>query len=266
MAPMSYGISLKGGLMYDERKKEILKLLAARGYMTVEELAQHLYISEPTIRRDLHNLAKEGVIKRIHGGASYIGRDSYEWPFDMRTRVNLPQKRKIAKAAADLIGDGDHIFLDAGSTCSFLAEVLDPSLRITIVNNCFPTIQKLSENTHFKLECPCGQYVPSHVGIFGEDAQMFIRKRHAHYYFASAAGIDAKAGVTVRAQVEMSIKRAMRENADSMVLLMDHSKMGEINYYQVFEVPEIDILITDSQLPEDLLEVCDKKGVEVIIV
>lgn len=109
--------------MYDERKKEILKLLAARGYMTVEELAQHLYISEPTIRRDLHNLAKEGVIKR-----------------------------------------------------------------------------------------------------------------------------------------------AMRENADSMVLLMDHSKMGEINYYQVFEVPEINILITDAPLPEDLAELCDKKGVEVIIV
>ena len=96
MAPMSYGISLKGGLMYDERKKEILKLLAARGYMTVEELAQHLYISEPTIRRNLHNLAKEGVIKRINGGASYIGRDSYEWPFDMRMRSCRRIRRRCA--------------------------------------------------------------------------------------------------------------------------------------------------------------------------
>ena len=252
--------------MYDERKKEILRLLSTRGYMTVEELAQHLYISEPTIRRDLRNLDREGVIKRIHGGASYIGRDTYEWPFDMRTRVNLTEKRKITKVAADLIGDGDHIFLDAGSTCSFLSEVLDPSLRITIVNNCFPTIQKLSENTHFTLECPCGQYVPSHVGIFGEEAELFIRKRHADYYFASAAGVNARSGVTVRALVEMSVKRAMLENADCMVLLVDHSKMGVNNYYQCFEISEIDILITDAPLPEDLAEACYKKGVEVIIV
>lgn len=249
--------------MDTERKNEILKLLSQRGYMTVEDLAQQLYVSGPTIRRDLALLQKEGSVKRIHGGASYIRRDSYEWPFDMRTRVNLPEKRRIAQAAAELIGDGNHIFLDAGSTCSFLVEMLDPSLRITLVNNCFPTIQRLSENSNFTVECPCGQYVPSHVGIFGDDASLFIRKRHADYYFASAAGIDVRAGVTIRALLERSIKRAMRENADCMVLLMDHSKMGALNYYQVFELSEIDILITDSPLPEDLMAECEKKKVEV---
>ena len=251
--------------MHGERKEKILRLLAGRGYMTVEELAGQLYVSEPTVRRDLVSLAKEGAVRRIHGGASYIGRDTYEWPFDMRTRVNLTEKRRIAREAARLVGDGDHIFLDGGSTCSFLAETLDPSLRLTLLNNCFPTIRQLSENRHFTVECPCGQYVPSHVGVFGEETEMFIRRRHADYYFASAAGLDVRAGVTVRALVEMSVKRAMRENADCTVLLLDHSKMGVRNYYQVFSLAEIDILITDMPLPEDLLAQCAKEDVEVIV-
>ena len=205
--------------MYGERREAILRLLAGSGYMTVEELAARLYVSAPTIRRDLVALAQEGAFRRNHGG----------------------------------------------STCSYLAETLDPSLRLTLLNNCFPTIQKLSENRHFTVECPCGQYVPSHVGIFGEEAETFIRRRHADYYFDSAAGLDAQAGVTVRALVEMSVKRAMRENADCTVLLLDRSKMGVRNYYQVFALAEIDILITDAPLPAEIRAQCDAKGVDVIV-
>ena len=103
-----------------ERKQQILVLLSAEGYMTVEDLAERVYVSVPTIRRDLAALAEEGSIRRVHGGASHVSRESYEWPFDLRDRVNLPEKSVIGKLAAKLVKDGDHIFIDSGSTCHFM--------------------------------------------------------------------------------------------------------------------------------------------------
>ena len=105
-----------GENMQEDRKSEIIKLLSTRGYMTVEELSELLYVSGPTVRRCLQSLAEEGRIKRVHGGASYIGRDSYEWTLDMRSRVNPQEKRVIGKLAAELVGEGNHIFLITNHT------------------------------------------------------------------------------------------------------------------------------------------------------
>lgn len=247
-----------------DRRKKILALLNERSYMTVEELAQQIYVSVPTIRRDLKSLAEEGIIKRVHGGASHVSRDSFEWPFELRNRVHLREKRIIGKLAASLLNEGDHIFIDSGNSCRFMAEELSPDLRITALSNCVPTLQALSRLPNATIECPCGQYVPSHLSIFGDDAAAFIRTRCANYYFASAVGLDLRAGVNLRTSLDISVKKAMRAQSDKMDLLMDHSKMGEANYYRVFDFSEIDILITDCPLPQELAERCQQEKVQVI--
>ena len=221
-----------------ERKNQILALLDSQGYMTVEELAERVFVSVPTIRRDLAALAEEGSVRRVHGGASHVSRETFEWPFDLRDRVNLPEKRVIGKLAAKLIEDGDHIFIDSGSTCHFMVEALDPGIHLTALSNCIPTIQALSAFRNVTIECPCGEYVPSHVSVFGIETADFIRTRYARYYFASATGIDLKTGVNVRTLMDMPVKKTMRERAEKMVLLMDHTKMGEANYYTVFRFSE----------------------------
>ena len=88
-----------------ERRKQILSLLSSHGYMTVEELAERIYVSVPTIRRDLAALAEEGSVRRVHGGASHVSREAFEWPFDLRDRVNLPEKRVIGSLAAKLASE-----------------------------------------------------------------------------------------------------------------------------------------------------------------
>ena len=254
-----------GENMQEDRKGEIIKLLSTRGYMTVEELAEQLYVSGPTVRRCLQTLAEEGRIKRIHGGASYIGRDSYEWTLDMRSRVNPREKRVIGKLAAELVGEGNHIFLDAGSTCHFLAKELDPSMKMTILTNSIPTIMELSGHKNCQIESPCGQYYPSHTSFFGEESAQFIRKRHADYYFATSTAMDSRNGVSVRSLVEVSVKQAMRDCADCMVLLMDHTKMETTDYYHLFDFSQVDILVTDAPLPDSMREACERDGVEVIL-
>ena len=254
-----------GENMQEDRKGEIIKLLSTRGYMTVEELAEQLYVSGPTVRRCLQVLADEGRIKRIHGGASYIGRDSYEWTLDMRSRVNPREKRVIGKLAAELVGEGNHIFLDAGSTCHFLAKELDPSMKMTVLTNSIPTIMELSGHKNCQIESPCGQYYPSHTSFFGEESAQFIRKRHADYYFSTSTAVDSRTGVSVRSRVEVSVKQAMRDCADCMVLLMDHTKMETTDYYHLFDFSQVDILVTDAPLPDSMREACERYDVEVIL-
>ncbi|MBQ9027500.1 MAG: DeoR/GlpR transcriptional regulator [Lachnospiraceae bacterium] len=254
-----------GENMQEDRKSEIIRLLSTRGYMTVEELAEQLYVSGPTVRRCLQTLAEEGRIKRIHGGASYIGRDSYEWTLDMRSRVNSREKRVIGKLAAELVGEGNHVFLDAGSTCHFLAKELDPSMKMTVLTNSIPTIMELSGHKNCQIESPCGQYYPSHTSFFGEESAAFIRTRHADFYFATSTAIDSRNGVSVRSLVEMSVKQAMRACADCMVLLMDHTKMETTDYYHLFDLSQVDILITDAPLPDSMREACERDDVEVIL-
>lgn len=251
--------------MQEDRKSEIIKLLSTRGYMTVEELSELLYVSGPTVRRCLQSLAEEGRIKRVHGGASYIGRDSYEWTLDMRSRVNPQEKRVIGKLAAELVGEGNHIFLDAGSTCHYLAKELDPSMKMTVLTNSIPTIMELSGHKNCRIESPCGQYYPSHTSFFGEESAQFIRKRHADFYFATSTAIDSRNGVSVRSLVEVSVKQAMRDCADCMVLLMDHTKMETTDYYHLFDFSQVDILVTDAPLPDSMREVCERDDVEVIL-
>ena len=254
-----------GENMQEDRKSEIIRLLSTRGYMTVEELAEQLYVSGPTVRRCLQTLAEEGRIKRIHGGASYIGRDSYEWTLDMRSRVNSREKRVIGKLAAELVGEGNHVFLDAGSTCHFLAKELDPSMKMTVLTNSIPTIMELSGHKNCQIESPCGQYYPSHTSFFGEESAQFIRNRHADFYFATSTAIDSRTGVSARSLVEESVKQAMRACADCMVLLMDHTKMETTDYYHLFDLSQVDILITDAPLPDSMREACERNDVEVIL-
>ena len=254
-----------GENMQEDRKSEIIRLLSTRGYMTVEELAEQLYVSGPTVRRCLQTLAEEGRIKRIHGGASYIGRDSYEWTLDMRSRVNSREKRVIGKLAAELVGEGNHVFLDAGSTCHFLAKELDPSMKMTVLTNSIPTIMELSGHKNCQIESPCGQYYPSHTSFFGEESAAFIRTRHADFSFATSTAIDSRTGVSARSLVEVSVKQAMRACADCMVLLMDHTKMETTDYYHLFDLSQVDILITDVPLHDSMREACERNDVEVIL-
>ena len=124
---------------------------------------------------------------------------------------------------------------------------------------------ELSGHKNCQIESPCGQYYPSHTSFFGEESAQFIRKRHADYYFATSTAVDSRNGVIVRSLVEVSVKQAMRDCADCMVLLMDHTKMETTDYYHLFDFSQVDILVTDAPLPDSMREACERYDVEVIL-
>ncbi len=248
----------------EDRRKQILELLEDRGYLTVEEIARSLYISPPTVRRDLKAMDGEGIIRRTHGGASHVNSERKEFPFDLRNRTCIDEKRLIGLMAAELIKDNDHLFIDTGSSCYAMVEALPADIGLTVLTNCIPTLQALSQRPRLILECPCGRYNPQHRSICGEEASRFIHTRHAHYYIASATGISIQNGVNLLSDMDLEVKRAMMSQADKTVLLMDHSKIGKSYYYKAFDISDVDILITDRDLPADLARACKESGVRVI--
>lgn len=248
----------------EERRKQILDTLESRGYMTVEELARALFVSVPTVRRDLTALERENSVRRTHGGATYVDSRSRLWPLELRSHVQSEAKRRIGRLAAGLVQDGDMIFIDSSSTSLCLAEALRTRKTLKVVTNSLPVAQLLGEAEGVDVELPGGYYHHQSGSVFGDDACDFIARRFAKYSFISCAALDVNSGATNMSRLDISVKHAFQRQAQRLVLLADHTKIGVTKLYQVFSMREIDILVTDRPLPEDVQARCDALNITVI--
>ncbi|MBQ8081580.1 MAG: DeoR/GlpR transcriptional regulator [Clostridia bacterium] len=248
----------------EDRRKQILSLISDEGYVSVTDLARSLFISEPTVRRDLAALEKEGSIRRTHGGASFIENGPNFWPLNMRNKVNLREKEYVGRLAAGLIKENDHIFIDTGSTDFCLAKALEPSMQLTVATNGLPIAMLLASQPTKTVECCGGFYDARDSAFYGEDTLEFIRKRRARYFFVSTGSMDAQYGASGFDSKGIASKHAFSENAETTVLLMDHTKEDKVSYYQVFTWDQIDILITDRRPGDELMEACRQHRVQVL--
>lgn len=248
-----------------ERQDAILETLNNKGYISVEELSKKLYVSLATIRRDLNELEKNGFLKRTHGGASFISQDHMITSIDYRTNWNSEEKIKIAKKAALLVDNGMNIFIDSSSTTLWLAQELANKKDLNVLTNNISIAQILSKDETNHVEVVCGTYNYKHGSIFGNDAANYIAKRHADILFVSASGFNSN-GVSTKTKRDIATKQAFQKCSDLTVLLMDHTKFNEINYYLVYSYEDIDIVIVDQELPENLLTLCKKHKINVIVV
>jgi DeoR/GlpR family transcriptional regulator of sugar metabolism len=248
-----------------ERRKQILDLLEKNKYMTVQSLAKEIYVSEPTIRRDLAYLEKEGSLKRSRGGASYINPTATRWPFVFRNKRNISQKMDIGKLAASFIEYGDSIFIDSSSTCLCLAKEIQQDIAIDALTYGIPAAQMLGENPNIFVELPGGKYHPTRACVYGKETCDYFASHHANICFLSGYGFDAEHGMTEYSREEFTLKKVLHANADRTIVLMDHTKMNRTYYRKVLPLSEIDILITDQPLPTEIEQACYQHDIHVLI-
>lgn len=248
----------------EDRRKTILNLLNEKGYMSVDELAKAIYVSIPTIRRDLNSLEKEGSIKRTHGGASPANHNFSIWPFALRNKVNLEAKKYIGSLAAKLVKNGDSIFIDSSTTCLYMAKELDKTLDLNVMTNSLPIAQTLAEYSNITVECPGGRYYANSASFFPFETSPSIAQRSARFCFITCGGFDLKHGLTGASNIDIPTKRAFHQYAQKTVLLMDSSKFDAAYYYHVFPLDEVDILITEHPMPEEYQALCEEIGIPVI--
>ncbi len=243
-----------------QRRQEILRAVQS-GSTHVSDLAQSFGVSEMTVRRDLRELASEGKLERVHGGAVNA---SGEPPFEETVVEHFEAKNRIGAAAAALVRDGQTVMIDIGTTTLQAAHHLH-GRSITVVTTSLAVYEELVPDHAIELLLPGGvvrRNYRSLVGVLAEDS---LRQLKADVLFLGTSAIDERLSVWDSTMVEVPIKRAMIEAAEQVVLLADAAKFAKSGVVRVCPRGDIDHIVTDGALPPAARAAIDEAGIEVTI-
>ena len=232
--------------MFDiERQKEILRLLMKSKSMTVNRLSELLFVSRPTIRRDLDVLESQGAVMRTHGGVILRNAADLEIPLMLRERQNNLSKERIAAKAEGYVQNGQVIFLDASSTVSYLVPRLEKFSDIIVVTNSPKTSMALGE-LGIKNYCTGGLMLIHSVAYVGSDTERFVSGINADVFFFSSRGYEEGGMITDSSVEEAGVRRAMMKNSAKSYYLCDSSKKNKKYMYNICSVGEVDGVIDEE--------------------
>jgi DeoR/GlpR family transcriptional regulator of sugar metabolism len=245
-----------------QRKEYLLKMLAETGQVIAKSVSRELGLSEDTIRRDLRELASEGRLQRVHGGAL----PSSPAVVDFAGRQQLASEAKVAigRAAAKMVRPGQVIILDGGTTTLQLARHLPPDLKATIVTHS-PTIAvALVEHPTVEVILIGGRLFKHSVVAVGSAASEAIARIRADIYFMGVTGIHPQAGLSTGDLEESNIKRALSASAAETYVLISAEKLNAASPYVIAALTEVDGIIVEPGIPAESLEPYRRAGLTVI--
>jgi DeoR/GlpR family transcriptional regulator of sugar metabolism len=228
------------------RFEEELAVLAEHGRLEVGDLARRLAVSDMTVRRDLEELERQGLLRRVHGGAVPAVSRSYEPPFPVRAERATEAKRAIAAETVSLFGDGDTILLDVGTTTLEVAHALQGRANLTVLTPSLPVANLLADEVGIRLICLGGVARPSERSLVGSLAVTALRQFYVDVCVLGVGGLDAEAGLTEFNLDDAEIKRAALERSRRLVVTADASKLGTVAFAAVAPASRIDVLVTDA--------------------
>lgn len=233
-------------MLIDERYDKILSILEEEQYVTAAKLSQMLYVSLPTIRRDLTELQRRGLIVRSHGGAKKIQAEHSVAPLNFRKTVNPLEKRALCCAAARLVKDNDIIFIDSSTTTLQMADFLGEKKDITVITNGIPLATALVKKG-IKTYCTGGEIFSNSMAHFGSFAEEFIQKFNIDTLFFSCHGVNAKGMLTDPSLPETQIRKVAINQSGKTVFLCDKTKLLLSTPYNLVPIQTIDYIISDTE-------------------
>lgn len=236
-----------------ERQSAILQYLTEKGFAAVAALAQEFHVSEMTIRRDLAELEGQRALQRTYGGATVYDPAFFEVSLQAKTTQFVEEKRRIGKAAADLVQDGDIVILDAGSTTTLVAKFLKTK-RITVITNALNIAADLSDCPEIQVYIAGGHLRQGVLAIIGPETAAFFEKIRADKVFLGVEGIDIKGGLMVPELTEAHTKRAMANAAKEIIAVADHSKIGRSTLGAIVPLANVNLLITGREAESPVLD------------
>lgn len=248
------------------RLRLILQRLQEHEVVRVTDLATELGVSAMTIRRDLKDLEVHHGVQRVRGGALLDARARAEPPLREREVVNATEKRRIGRAAAELVQDGDTIIIGGGTTTAEMARYLVDRADLLVIT---PTINIAS----ILAECPGvtvlitgGLLLGPEMTLAGHLGEQAFRSLHADRVFFGISAVDVAHGLTSAHPSEVGVQQAMLRAADERVLLADHTKFGWASTCTIGPIADVERIITDDRLAPGLAESMHELGVRVTCV
>jgi DeoR/GlpR family transcriptional regulator of sugar metabolism len=243
------------------RRQEILRAIRS-GATHVAELAESFGVSEMTVRRDLDELAREGRIERVRGGAVTV---SAEPPFDETLIERFDAKDRIGAAAAARIADGQTVMIDIGTTTLQAARHLHGK-AITVITTSLAVYEELVPDEAIELILPGGTVRRNYHSLVGILAEGALRQLKADVLLLGTSAVDERLDVWDSTMVEVPIKRAMIEAAAEVVLLADAEKFAMAGLVRVCEARALDRVVTDAEPPPEIAAAAERAGVAVTTV
>ena len=250
----------------EERKLIILEYVQQHSRASVQELSQHLQVSESTIRRDLKELEDVKLLNRTHGGAISLQGVNFEPTYREKEDKFRREKEAIARKAVELIEEGDTILLDSGTTTFHLAQELKSFSQLTVVTNSLILAEELEGVPGIEVLVTGGSLRRETLALVGPIAEQALDRVRVDKVFIATNGVDLTEGLTTPNLIEAATKIKMIKAAKQVILLADHSKVGKVSFAKFAEVTEIQKCIIDHGVAENTVKEMRKLGIEVHVV
>jgi len=247
-----------------DRKAGLIRLLQEKEPISIQDLAQVSGLSQSTLRRELHQLVEERLIK-VNVGQVVLASSSEEMPFAFRKMLNVDLKQKIAQASLDLIQNGETIFIAGGTTTLELARLLPRQRRLTVITNALRVANLLVDVPGIELLVLGGAMRPGEQTMHGHLTEWGVHQFRADKLFYGVEAISLQHGVTHSQIVEVGTDRALANAATEVIVLADHTKFGKVAPAFVLALEKIHVLVSDRNLSEEVLQSLKSRNVRVIL-
>lgn len=248
-----------------ERQKKILSLLTKQGRLSVSEIVAHFEISEATARRDLETLATQGKAQRVHGGVIAVEQAPPELPILQREGEQADEKSSIGRAAAELIADGETIFLGSGTTILEAAKHLREHKNLTVITNSLPVLNALVGIKDITVVSLGGQLRESELSFIGHITEQALAELRVDKVIMGARGISLEHGLTNDYLPETLTDRAILKIGRTVIIAADHTKINRVATAMLAPLKAMHIFVTDSNAEKKFLQSLKKLGIEIVI-
>ena len=252
-----------------QRFHAILTTLRQNGAVSVDDLSGELKVTVVTIRRDLDSLERQGLLRRTHGGAVSIEPLFYEpfrhdRSFQAQVERLAEEKRRIGRAAAAMIGQGETIAVTPGTTATEVIRGLPLNYNLTVVTNTANVTMELSKRKDVSVFVTGGHLHGEWFSLVGPTAIRSLENMLIHTLFLGADGLDAKWGPSCFSADEAELNGTMVKHARRHVAVVDHTKFGVVANWRICEAGELQTIVTDTGATDEMIAPFLQLGVEVI--
>ncbi len=245
-----------------QRKEFILETLRTDGQVMAKEVAASLGVTEDSVRRDLRELAADGLCQRVYGGALPVSPAIADYA--ARQAVAVDNKARVARRAIELIGPGATVILDGGTTTLAIAQALPRDLQATVVTHSPTVAAALVANPTVEVYLLGGMLIKHSAVTCGAAAVEAAQAVNADLFFLGVTGVHAQAGLTTGDADEAAMKRALSRRAADTYVLGSAEKIGAASPFTVVGLPDVAGIITDAPATDATLERLSEAGVAIL--
>ncbi|WP_027407059.1 DeoR/GlpR family DNA-binding transcription regulator [Anaerovibrio sp. RM50] len=250
------------------RLRKIQDLLEEKKSITINDLCSNFDVSKNTVRRDIAELEKRGIISKVYGGVvlqeqkTPQEKSEPEAPAESSDDV---RKKKIARMAASLVQDDDVIYIDSGTTTMHMMPYLEDKHNITIVTASIHVINIAAASAKFNIIATGGTIYAPTKAFVGPSVLNCLKQYNISKFFISSTGISIENGLTTASQLECDIKRYLVDKNGKKILMVDSTKIDSASLISFCKLDEIDCIVVDEELPERYREFFEEHEIEVIV-